>query len=200
VGIGANNMTPRNMSHNANCVGYLPIVSALNPGTGGFPDTHYLISRQERGYKPSFIAILHFPIIKNNHSSAQSLALIKKMIKLSISEIAILFNVSRQTIYNWLSGEEPSIENVIKIENLLKTLNFLTDAGLTSSTFLKRKIIGAQSLFDIIQNGTPSLEAAQKLVSIIQNEIKQRATLEERLKERKPNPKNYDDYGSPMLD
>lgn len=177
-----------------------PMTNAYKAGTGGITDIHYLNSRQEQGYKFTFIVNLPSPIIRDSHLTAQHLTRIKQIMKPSIAELSTLFDVSRQTIYNWLSGEEPTTENVIKIENLLKTANFLADAGLTSSQLLKRKIIGTQSLYDIIQKGGASFEAAQKLVNIIQNETNQRTLLEERLKGRKPKSKNYDDFGSPMLD
>lgn len=177
-----------------------PMANAYKAGTGGITDIHYLKSRQEQGYKFSFIISLPSPTIGDSHLSVQHLNRIKQIMKPSIAELASLFDVSRQTIYNWLAGEEPSIENVIKIENLLKTADYLANAGLTSSHLLKRKIIGTQSLFDIIKRGDSSFEAAQKLVNIIQNESKQRILLEERLKGRKSKPQNYDDYGSPMLD
>lgn len=176
------------------------MTNAYKAGTGGITDIRYLNSRQEQGYKFTFIVNLPSPTIRDSHLSVQHLTRIKQIMKPSIAELATLFYVSRQTIYNWLSGEEPTIENVNKIENLLKTANFLADAGLTSSQLLKRKIIGTQSLFDIIQKGGSSFEAAQKLVNIIQNETKQRTLLDERLKGRKSKPKNYDDYGSTMLD
>jgi predicted DNA-binding protein YlxM (UPF0122 family) len=175
------------------------MTNAYKAGTGGITDIHYLNSRQEQGYKFTFFN-LPSPIIRDSHLTAQHLIRIKQIMKPSIVELSTLFEVSRQTIYNWLSGEEPTTENVSKIENLLKTANFLADAGLTSSQLLKRKIIGTQSLYDIIQKGDSSFEAAQKLVNIIQNETKQRTLLEERLKGRKPKSKNYDDFGSPMLD
>lgn len=176
------------------------MTNAYKAGTGGIVDINYLNNRQDQGYKFAFIINLPSPTIRDSHLSAQHLTRIKQIIKPSIAELASLFDVSRQTIYNWLSGEEPSMENVIKIEQLLKTANFLADAGLTSSQLLKRKIIGTQSLFDIIQRGDSSFEAAQQLVNIIQKETKQRAVLEERLKGRQSKPKNFDDYGSPMLD
>lgn len=178
----------------------IPITFAFKAGTGGITDTHYLNNRQERGYKSIFFVNLPSTSISNAHLATKNLERIIQIMKPSISELASLFRVSRQTIYNWQSGEEPSIDNLKKIEELIKIANYLANEGLTSSQFLKRKIIGNQSLFDIIRTGGPSFEAAQKMVNILLNEVKQRIVLEERLKGRKSKPKKYDDYGSPMID
>jgi len=176
-----------------------PITIAFKAGTGGITDTHYLHNRQERGYKFTFIVDLPSSIA-NAHKSATNLERIKQIMKPSISELATLFNVSRQTIYNWQSGEEPSIDNMKKIEELAKTSDFLATKGLTSSQFFKRKLIENHSLFDIVRTGGSSYEAAQVLVNILRAETEQRRLLDQRLAGRKPKPKNYNDYGTPMLD
>jgi len=173
---------------------------ALLAGTGGIADTHYLNNRQERGYKLPFIEKLSSNSISSLNVSAINLKRIRQIIKPSISELASLFGVSRQAIYNWLSGEEPTIENATRIVELAKTADFLAAEGLTSSQLLKRKFMRGHSLYDIIKEGGSSYEAAQKLAQILQTEAKQRKLLDERLAGRKTKPQDYSDYGSSMLD
>lgn len=127
--------------------------------------------------------------------------IIKKMLKPTISELALLFGVSRQTIYNWKSGEEPSEQNVKHISELAEVSRFFASKGLEPSRqLLKRKFINKQSLFDIVCKGGSIRAASQKLVAILSEEALQRKSLNEHLANRQVPLQNYNDYGSPMLD
>ena len=185
--------------------GNTPIAPALMPGTGGTSDARYLDARQERGYR--FITKLYIKNISDifvsniNKTSTKDLETIKQMLKPAISDLALLFGVSRQTIYNWQHGEEPSMQNAERILELAKVARFFASKGLEPSPqLLKRKFINKQSLFDIARKGGSIHAASQKLMAILSEEALQRKSLNEHLANRKVPLQSYNDYGSSMLD
>ena len=48
------------------------------------------------------------------------LAQIRAVFKPSISDIAGIFGVSRQSVYNWIAGEKPSQESVERLDDLAR--------------------------------------------------------------------------------
>ncbi len=180
--------------------GNMPIAPALMPGTGGTSDAHYLRTRQDRGYillRCECISAISSTNI--NKTSTKDLETIKQMLKPAISDLALLFGVSRQTIYNWQHGEEPSMQNAERILELAKVARFFASKGLEPSPqLLKRKFINKQSLFDIARKGGSIHAASQKLVVILSEEALQRKSLNEHLANRKVPLQNHDDYDTPL--
>lgn len=182
------------------------LVCALLAGTGGYTTADYLSKRSDHGYR--FIQFKEVPgeidiatqtdVVR---TSAENLARIREILKPTITELANLFDVSRQAVYDWQSGKPTAAENATKLDDLAKAADALAATGLErSSQFLRRKIAGGKSLLDVVRDGGSAASAAQVLAQTLAREAKQRERLASRLEGRpKPNVP-LDDYGVPMFD
>mgnify|MGYP003326755929 CR=1 FL=1 len=134
-------------------------------------------------------------------TSAENLARIREILKPTITELANLFGVSRQAVYDWQAGKPLAQENAAKLEDLAKAADVLAATGIDgSSQLLRRNIAGSKSLLDVVREGGSATSAAQMLAQTLVREAKQRERLALRLAGRaKPNVP-HDDYGVPMLD
>lgn len=186
---------------------YAPyLVCALLAGTGGYTTADYLAKRSDHGYRfiqfknvPGEVDIAaHTDVVR---TSAENLARIREILKPTITELANLFGVSRQAVYDWQAGKPLAQENAAKLDDLAKAADALAATGIDgSSQLLRRKIAGSKSLLDVVRGGGSATSAAQVLAQTLVREAKQRERLALRLAGRaKPNVP-HDDYGVPMLD
>lgn len=128
----------------------------------------------------------------------QEITRIRDILKLTTSDLAATFGVSRQVIYNWLAGEYPSEKNLLKIEDMVAAVNIFARENLSiTAATLRRKIFSGQSLFESIQSGGSAEIGAQKLVKILHDEYEQRKLLSNRLNDRMPNSLKMADFGVP---
>lgn len=132
-------------------------------------------------------------------TSAENLARIREILKPTITELANLFGVSRQAVYDWQAGKPLAQENAAKLDDLAKAADALAATGIDgSSQLLRRKIAGSKSLLDVVRQGGSATSAAQVLAQTLVREAKQREQLALRLAGRaKPNVP-HDDYGVPI--
>lgn len=108
------------------------------------------------------------------------------------SYIAALMGVSRQAIYNWQGGEEPSAENLAKLRDLSRAVDVFSAATLKpGSRALSRPLIDGYSFIELVGSGRPAADMARRLVEVLAQEALQRDRLGERLAGRS---------GVPMLD
>ena len=150
-----------------------------------------------------------FSLISNERSilgdverpTAQVLSHIREIFKLTMTELAVLFGVSRQTVYDWQSGKGISAIRADRLESLSKAADLFADAGLSISTrTLRRKLPGGKTFFDVIRDGGPVEESTRSLIAMLRWEIEQRKALDARLANRKRRPIDQADLGIPMLD
>ena len=182
------------------------VMCAFLTGTGGYITADYLAKRSDHGYR--FIQFKNAPgeadiaaQIDVVRTSAENLARIREILKPTITELANLFGVSRQAVYDWQAGKPLAQENAAKLDDLAKAADALAATGIDgSSQLLRRKIAGSKSLLDVVREGGSATSAAQVLAQTLVREAKQRERLALRLAGRaKPNVP-HDDYGVPMLD
>ncbi len=96
----------------------------------------------------------------------------------AVSDLAKSFNVSRQTIYNWLNGEQPTIEHTAKLKDLALAADIFSESGIkVSGILLKRKITDGKNMFEVVQSGGSAADAAQLLIQIIKRESEQKERL-----------------------
>ena len=108
-------------------------------------------------------------------SPIENLIYIRETIKLAISDLAAAFNVSRQSIYNWMNGEPVATVNACKLQDLAKAMQILVSEGISvNSILLKKRIINNQTIMQIVQSGGSASDAANLLVSIYKREAIQR--------------------------
>lgn len=172
-----------------------------NIGTTG---AKYVPPIQNRQLNDYFSPRLKVPLdchATTQRTIAEDLDRIRTVLKPTISNLATIFGVSRQAIYNWLSGEIPVSLHADKIRDLASVVDIVAAEGITfTGQILKRKLKDGKSLFEVVRDGGSAKESAQMLVRLLRRESDQRKVMESRLANRAKYPVNPLDIGSPMLD
>jgi transcriptional regulator with XRE-family HTH domain len=130
------------------------------------------------------------------------LARIRQVLKPTVLELANLFGVSRQAVYDWQSGAQPkSGQTALRLAELARAADVfaLSDVTVNPQT-LHRKVTGGVTVLDAVMNGDNAVELARKLVKILQRENSQRVRMAAQLAGRKSVRADSSDYGSPRLD
>lgn len=169
-----------------------------NVGTGGMRVLQTSSHRQTLT-PPSLKYVGVHPLPQR--SIPQNIDRIRDIIKPSISELATIFGVSRQAVYNWLSGDYPIEEHVKKIEDMAAAADIFAAEGIAlTAPMLRRKISSGKSLLEIAQSGGSALDGAQVLVRVLRRETEQRKVLANRLVGRVPTNVNNAELGVPAVD
>lgn len=138
--------------------------------------------------------------IELERTPAQNLARVREVLKPAVLELANLFGVSRQSVYAWQDGAQPSAETAARLASLAQAADVFADAGIkVDATTLRRKVAGGRTVLDAVLSGTDAAQVAQALVSTLRREADQRARLAGQLAGRKKQPVNVDDYGAPAV-
>lgn len=89
--------------------------------------------------------------ISNVKSPVQHLEFIRDTIAPSITDLALLIGVSRQTVHKWLAGGNPDQDHVDKIVAIGDIAEQVARANLSQPQWLiKMKVFDGQSLVDLI--------------------------------------------------
>jgi hypothetical protein len=144
-------------------------VVGLQVGTGGEATEQYYKQRGDRGYAYGrYEGLSNGGEILDVRSPLENLAHIRAVFKLTVTELASLFNVSRQAVYDWQAGKAIAPLNAAKIDELAKASDLLESEGLTrSSQSLRRPLKGGKTLFDIVRDGGSAEEGAALLVRML---------------------------------
>jgi hypothetical protein len=134
-----------------------------------------------------------------SNSSSLNLAQIRKVFHPSITELANVFGVSRQAIYDWQAGKGISSEHADKLEILAKATAILASAEVPVSQLIRRKLPGGTTFFEIFKDGGSAEVAALQLLDMAKRDMEQRQRLDARLSGRKRPSINRGDFGLPML-
>jgi transcriptional regulator with XRE-family HTH domain len=175
------------------------VAFAFLAGTGGVTTPSYFAERQDRGY--AFVQVRPSGRILGRHlrTPQENIAHVRALFKPSMADIASVFKVSRQSVYNWIAGEKPSQESVERLDDLARAADlFMADGGGNLSYLIRRKLENGKTLLDIVREGGSAQDAARSLLQMAQKETSQRQALQRRLANR-PAPREYFDLGSPML-
>lgn len=180
----------------------LVLAFLASAGTGGYADGRYWQQR-ELGYLPVVIQVhghLDDQPLPNAVTPANQLALVREVLKPAMTDLATVFNVTRQTLYNWTNGDkQPTPEHAARLNDLALAAQRLSDAGFSGSLIGRRKISEGKTLLQVAQEGGAAAKAADKLISTLRKEVDQRARMTARLAGRKPAVTVAEDAGSPML-
>jgi hypothetical protein len=165
------------------------LAATLLLGTGAFKD-----DRVNFGKQPEDVAASQpFQAYTYVRTTAEDIEQIKRVFSPSVSDLAKAFDVSRQAVYNWLGGDQPSPTHLGRLRALALAADILAEAPVpVKTTLLKRKIIKGESLMEIVQNGGQVEEAAKLLRSIIQQETRQREELNLRFAGRRISVRSAD--------
>lgn len=139
-------------------------------------------------------------VIKLQPTSIQDLARIRQVLKPTVLELANLFGVSRQAVYDWQDGAQPNDQTRARLAELACAANVFTEAGVAVDTqILRRKMVGGVTLLDAVLSGGDAVQLAQSLIGTLKRESSQRERLAQQLAGRKSGPLNSSDYGAPSL-
>lgn len=115
----------------------------------------------------------------------EDLTRIREVLKPAVSDLAVIFGVSRQSIYNWLNGDPMAEENAAKLQDLAQAADVLAYEGVTmNSALLKRRFANGRTLMQVAQAGESARDAALQLAHIHKREMEQRERMAVRFAKR----------------
>lgn len=118
--------------------------------------------------------------------SARDLAYIREVLKISVTELARVFGVTRQAVYEWIKGGAVSPVNAQRLSTLARAADVLAESGLEiTPQLLRRKIGPAPSLLESLAQDADSVDLARKLTETLTREARQRERLALRLAGRR---------------
>ena len=131
---------------------------------------------------------------------AENLAHIREVLKPTMFELASLFGVSRQTVYDWQQGSQPVPQTAQRLAQLARVADVFSAAGLSVDVkTLRRKVSGGGTLLDTVSSGGDAESVARSLLGTLKREALQRERRQEQLAGRKRVPAKPSDYGAPAL-
>lgn len=148
-------------------------------GTGAYADDLSRLQQQRRNDTIISNPVKIYAVETTSaRSPTEDMERIRKVLSPAMSDLAKSFNVSRQTIYNWVNGEQPTPEHTARLKDLALVADMFTDAGISvNSVLLKRKVMEGKNLFEIVREGGSARDAAQLLLQIVRRETSQRERL-----------------------
>ena len=160
--------------------------AAFTAAIGTGENYHSLEHFQRLASPKSFVASEYeIAPAKLPRTPKQDLERIREVLKPSISNLAEVFGVSRQSIYNWLNGDKVTSDYVAKLQDLAEAADVLAFAGVrVDSNLLKRRFQNGKSLMQIAKAGESVRNAATALVQIVNREAIQRARMDARFAKR----------------
>lgn len=175
-------------------------------GTGGAFTSEFVIARDDKGYRLS--EFVHVEAPQQNkarkrliRTPAENLAHIRETLKPSVTELAALFGVTRQAIYNWEAGRPIAEANQSRLTELALAANVLHASGASGSPrILSRKVDGGLTLLESIRDGASGEKAALNLIAMVEKEAGQRKSLEQRFASRPRKSIDAVDLGVPHTD
>ena len=100
-------------------------------------------------------------------SASEHLENIRRVFKPAVSDLAVVFGVSRQAVYKWIDDSAtPEPANFKRIVELSHTADAFRDAGITrASNLLKMKAFQGRSLLDLLADGRLQSTHVQALIT-----------------------------------
>jgi len=192
-------MVKRSASSTALAWGYgLTVAFALCLGTLS-PQPQPRENRATKEYKETAQGIAKPQSAAAPRTAAEALSYVRTTLKPAVTELASIFGVSRQAIYNWQAGEHISEGNQALLYELAAAADRIVAHPLAGQVSAKRKLSGCKSLFEAVASGMSGVEAAGKLIAMAEKEGAQRAAMESRLKNRSRAAVDLASIGSPHM-
>ncbi|MDE1143514.1 MAG: hypothetical protein PW999_28635 [Paraburkholderia tropica] len=165
------------------------VLSAI--GTGGHLSPEHL----QRGGQHALYATpaVDVAIVDDVRTPAEDLARIREVLRPAVSDLATTLGVSRQSVYNWLNGEQVADENAARLQDLAQAADVLAHEGVVvDAGLLKRKFANGRTLMQVAQAGESARDAALVLVQICKREAAQRERMSARFSNRARTPASAD--------
>lgn len=168
-------------------------------GTGGFEGV--ILEKMRLGYRSYYL--LDSEIITISASYAPYTDLMKEVktgFGRTLSHLPAVFGVSRQTLYNWLSGEIPKEQHQEKLVQLAEAARVFVRMGFKPTALaLDRTIAQGKSFVELLSEGADGKETAERLVRIAKRGATSREKLDALLGGRAPAKLDVSDIGRPSL-
>lgn len=138
--------------------------------------------------------------VELERSVTRDLMRIREVLKPTVLELANLFDVSRQAVYNWQAGAQPDPRTAQRLAQLARVADIFAEAGLSvDARTLRRKVAGGGTLLNALASGHDAESVARGLLPTLKREAAQRERLQAQLAGRERAPVNLNDYGAPHL-
>ena len=133
-------------------------------------------------------------------ASVRDIAHIRDVMKTSVSELARVFGVSRQSVHEWIKGGTLSPRNAQRLSELARAADVFVESGIeVTPPVLRRKIGDGHSLLESVKEDGKVVEQARRLVDTLSRESQQRQRLAARLAGRQKPALPPDEFGAPHL-
>jgi len=168
-------MLDRTTPNHADSAVFQPLAifkALISVGTGGdYTAAYHLLREGKSLFRGSRIQ-------SNGFAVGLDLEHAKSVLSLTMTEVAHCLGVSRQAIYNWISGGSIKPENLSKLIELKSAADVIAGECLPErALFLRRKLPGGKTLLETIAAGGDGTTAARALVRLANQEVQQRASL-----------------------
>lgn len=177
------------------------LLFVLAVGTGGQCNWQFIQRRQTLGYPVANVEVHERVHVYPIRTAAADLKQVRVLFGASVSDLAVLFGVTRQTIYDWLGGEQqPREGHQARMAALLGAAGKLEGAGFHASRrALKQPLSDGRTLFESVRASEPLEDATAELITLFQQELRQREALARRLADRPCAPPDLTDAAVPHL-
>lgn len=133
-------------------------------------------------------------------ATAENIAHIRQVTKISVTELARVCGVSRQAVHEWIKGGPMSPRNGKRISELAQAIDVILVSGVDASPqTLRRKVSGGMSILDAVQAEGTVVSLARQLVETLVRESEQRKRLAVRLAGRQKPHISSAEFGTPHL-
>lgn len=133
-------------------------------------------------------------------ATAEDIAHIRQITKISVTELARVCGVSRQAVHEWIKGGPLSTRNAERISELAQAVDVILASGVDASPqSLRRKVSGGMSILDAVQADGKIVDLARQLVGTLARESEQRMRLAARLAGRQKPQLSSTEFGAPHL-
>lgn len=174
-----------------------PLNRIARAGTGGVESAEFYLLRP--GYVP-FVVVRSSTPEAVGAPYAGFMAEVKAGFGRTMSRLPEVFGVSRQTLYNWLNGDNPKSQYEQRIEQLAYAARVFDEQKFKPTTaMLDRTVSGGKSFLQLMSEGADGREAAQKLIRIVQRGAESRSKLDALLVGRKQSNSLAADFGTPSF-
>ena len=156
----------------------------IGAGTGVFTGIETYTRNSKRGYCHHIAVpqVGQYDSVAMVHQPQMQIATIRKVFSATISDLAAAFDVSRQTVYNWINGKPMIESHLTQLENFASAANAVRDTGIpVAGWVLKRKIMNGKSLLDAVREGESAQVFIAQFVQIVRSDDEQRKRMNQRL-------------------
>ena len=165
-------------------------------GTAGSPHIQPLVKRAEQNPKPHEAETR--PVTADQLSAADQIFFIQQNLSLNIAQLAVLFNVTRPTVYAWVAGKQPRADKFARIRFASRiAMSLQSLSPLKMKSLMHRPVFESRSLFDKMVQGDVSESDIQTIKSLHEKNLKALRTPKGLGKNRRSNDLTFRYFSSP---